>query len=147
VVIALLNPRVWIGLVIAAALIFSHFFVYRAGANNVRLEWKSATAAANAEASKMEALRRSRVDEGLRAAAPRQVRIRTESAGVGDAVVRLRDSIAARRLAEESAAAATQRANSLGVLLVESAGAYRELAETCDRHVSDLRLLLESWPR
>jgi len=35
---ALLNPRVWLAIALAAALAFSHFFVYRAGKANVRAD-------------------------------------------------------------------------------------------------------------
>lgn len=36
---ALLNPKFWIAIAIAAALAFSHFFVYRAGKAQVRTAW------------------------------------------------------------------------------------------------------------
>lgn len=36
---ALLNPRVWLAIGLAAALAFSHFFVYRAGKANVRADF------------------------------------------------------------------------------------------------------------
>lgn len=36
---ALLSPKFWIAIAIAAALAFSHFFVYRAGKAQVRTAW------------------------------------------------------------------------------------------------------------
>lgn len=36
---ALLSPKVWIAIALAAALAFSHFFVYRAGKAEVRTAW------------------------------------------------------------------------------------------------------------
>lgn len=37
--ITLLNPKIWIAIALAAALAFSHFFVYRAGKAQVRTAW------------------------------------------------------------------------------------------------------------
>jgi hypothetical protein len=144
---ALLNPRLWILAAIVAALAFSHFTVYRKGKANVRMEWQAATAAANIEAFKASERRQRAVDDAAKSATARQAGIRADSARAGDAVVRLRDAIAAKRNSDQSAAAANQRADTLGDLFIESVSAYRELAQTCDRHVSDVRLLLDAWPR
>jgi hypothetical protein len=145
--LALLNPRLWIAAALIAALSFSHFFVYRAGKANVRNEWQAATAAANLEARKIEQHRETVLGVAQKSAASRAVRNRADSARSGDALLGLRNAVAARRVAEESAAAAHQRADSLGELFLESVSAYRELAETCDRHVNDVRLLIEAWPK
>jgi hypothetical protein len=147
VVIALLNPRVWIGLVIAAALVFSHFFVYRAGANNVRLEWKASVAAANTEAVRLERARQRNVDDAGRAAAARESGLRAASRRAAGELAGLRaDLDAAGRVASQSIAAADERANAYGKLLVQSGELLTEHAASCDRHVNDKRLLIESWP-
>lgn len=142
----LLNPRVLIALALLAILAFTHFTAYRKGAANVRLEWQASVAAANDEARRLEQARQRRADEAGRLAAAREDRLRAAAARAGDAVHGLRDAIAARNLATESCTAATERAAATGKLLGESAAAYRELAERCDRHVNDVRLLLEAWP-
>jgi hypothetical protein len=144
---ALLDPRIWMALALVAALSFTHVFTYRAGKANVRSEWQAATAAANLESFKASERRQAAVDKAATAGAARQAGIRTDSARAGDSVIRLRHAISAQRSAEESAAAATKRADTLGELLVEGAEAYRQLAQSCDRHVSDIRLLLEAWPQ
>lgn len=144
---ALLSPRLWIALALAGALAFSHFYAYRKGSAHVTAEWNLDKARANSEARQIENLRQSRVDESAKLASARQAGIRADSTRVGDAVSGLRNAIATRDLAEESAVTATKRADSLGKLLVQGAEAHRELAERCDRHVSDLRMLLEAWPR
>lgn len=144
---ALLSPRLWIALALVGVLAFTHLTAYNRGKTNVQREWQAATAAANVEARQIEQHRQTAVDKAAVAATTRNAGIRADSARAGDAVSRLRDAIAARRMAEESASAATKRADTLGELLVESASVHRELAESCDRHVSDLRLLLEAWPR
>ena len=145
--IGLLSPRLWLALGVAAALAFSHFTVYRAGKNHVRMEWAAATAVANQEAARLERARQSRVDDVVRLARTREDGLRADSVRAGDALGRLRDSINARRMAEESAAAATQRANRLGELLAESGEALREMASRCDRHVNDVRTLMDAWPK
>ena len=144
---ALLSPRLWIALALAAFLAFTHFSAYRKGRADVRLQWDAATAAANLESFKVSERRQGNVDKAAAAGAARQAGIRADSARAGNAVVRLRNAIAAKRSAEESAAAATKRADTLGVLLGESGEALREMALSCDRIVSDRQMLLDAWPR
>lgn len=142
----LLSPRLWLAIILAAILGLSHFTAYRKGKNDVRMEWTASVAAANAEAQRLERARQRNVDDAARAAAARETGLRAAAARAGDAVGRLRDALTARRLADDSSGTAVVRAAALGKLLGESASAYRELAERCDRHVNDLRLLLEAWP-
>lgn len=139
--------RLAMGLALAAALAFSHLTAYRKGAANVRLEWSASIAAANAEARRLENARQSAADTAARLAAERARRIASDNARTRAAVRGLRDALDhANREREESASAAAKRAAALGELLAQGAEAYRELAERCDRHVSDLRQLLEAWP-
>lgn len=117
------------------------------GKRLVQAEWNSAKNQANIEARRLEQRRQDRANEAAKLAVGRSASIRVDDARVADSVIRLRDTIAAQRVAEESAATATERANRLGELLVQSAEAHRELALRCDRHVNDIRTLLDSWPR
>lgn len=103
-------------------------------------------ARANEEARRMETLRQARVDESVAASVTRQAGIRADSARAGDAVSRLRDAIATRDVAEESASAATKRADTAEKLLIESSDAYRELARAADGHAGDVTTLLDAWP-
>ena len=144
---ALLSPRLWLALAIAAGLAFSHFYVYRSGKNNVRTEWDLSRAEADRESRKLEQMRQSNVDAAAVAGAKRKIVIVADSRGAADAVDSLRNAIAIRDLAEESAASATKRAAAAEQLLIESAGVYQELAAKADGHASDVRLLLEAWPR
>lgn len=141
------NPRALIALGLAVLLAFSHLVVYRKGRHAVQLEWTASIAQANEDARKLEQQRQRRADDAGRMAADRDKVLRADAARAGDAVGRLRDAITARNLAAESGAAASERAAAYGQLLGESADALRGLAETCDRHVNDVRLLLESWPK
>lgn len=144
----LLNPRVLIALALAGLLAFSHFTVYRKGKANVRMEWAAATAEANSEARKLEQQRQRRADDAQALRTAREARIVSDAATARVAVGGLRDALnTANRSRDESASAAAQRAITTGQLLIESVEAHRELAATCDRHVNDLRMLLEAWPR
>jgi Tfp pilus assembly protein PilE len=146
-VLGLLNPRILIGIALLAGLAFTHFTAYRHGKGVVRHEWEQAKAAALEESVRLERARQSRVDEAARSSAARSVRIAADDSRVVDAVRGLRSAVSARKLAEESAAAAAQRADTLGELLVQGAEAHRELAQRCDRHVNDVKTLLEAWPQ
>ena len=143
----LLNWRLWLVAALIAVLSFSHFAAYRKGKANVRAEWEVATAQANLESFKASERRQRNVDQAARAAGARAAGIRADSARAGDALERLRGAIAARDLAEQSIAAANHRADALGILLVESGEALREMALSCDRIVSDRQMLLDAWPK
>jgi hypothetical protein len=142
----LLNPRVLIALALVALLSFTHFTAYRKGKAHVRSEWTLSIAQANAEARTLEQARQRRADEAGRLAAAREDRLRLDAAGSADAVRRLRNELAASRSSEPSTAA-TERAATVSELLGQCAAAHRELAEKADRHVNDLRLLQEAWPK
>ncbi len=142
-----LNPRFIVGLVIVGLLSFSHFFVYRAGKNYVRLEWKASVAQANVEARKMEQRRQAGVDEAVRSARSREAGIRVDAAGNAGLLGRVRDAYAARDLAQESRDAAVKRADTAEKLLLDGGRLLAEIGERCDRHVSDLKTLTEAWPK
>ena len=146
-VLYLLNPRVLIVAALVAILAFTHYTAYRKGKHHVELEWKASVAAANEDALRLERARQSRVDQAARAAAAREDRLRSDASRAGDSLQRLRHAIAAHKLAEESRAAAIERADTAEQLLIESATAYRELAEKADRHATDVQTLLDAWPR
>jgi hypothetical protein len=117
------------------------------GKRIVKAEWQTAQAQANLESRRLEQRRQDRANEAAKLAVGRTTVVRVDDSRVGDSVIRLRNAISAQRMAEESAAAATERANRLGELLVQSAEAHRELAGRCDRHVNDIKHLLDAWPR
>ena len=136
-----------IALAIAGALAFSHLFIYKAGKANVRTEWAAATAAANIEAFKVSERRQRVVDDAAKAAQSRTAANRAAAAGASDALGSLRNAINAKRASEQSLAACNKRADTLGDLLLESGDALQEMARAADGHASDVRLLLDAWPR
>ena len=143
----LLNPRVLICLALAGLLSSTHFAAYRHGKGVVHVEWDKSIAAANAEARRIEQRRQGAVDTAVVAQTRRKSVVLVDSGRAAAALDGLRDAIAARDVAEESATAATQRADSLGKLLLSCGAAYQELAGRADSHVNDVRTLLEAWPK
>ena len=82
------------------------------------------------------------------AASARGAALRRDADSARMAAISLHDAAAAAmRDASVSHAACTERAAALGDVLQASAERYRDLGETCDRHVSDIKTLIESWPK
>lgn len=75
-------------------------------------------------------------------------RARADSAAAGAAVDGLRDDLDRARTDDPgpSCAAAVERANTAGVLLLECAAEYREMARAADAHVADLVETRGTWP-
>ncbi len=89
-----------------------------------------------------------RVIEAQNKAEVRARGLRLDAAGARVAAISLHDAAAAAmRDAAVSHTACTERAAALGDVLQASAERYRDLGETCDRHVSDIKTLIESWPK
>lgn len=67
---------------------------------------------------------------------------RAESGRLRNATASLRD-----QLSRLSSDAVIDRATAIGAVLSQSAERYQLLAASCDRHVSDLRLMIDAWPK
>jgi len=127
-------------------LLASHTFAYRSGAANVKAEWKESVAKANHESFRITELRQARVDAAAKTASSRRVVISRDAIDNADRIVRLQRAVAARNLAEESAEAATKRANTAEELLFTSSRLLTRIGKEADGHVADKQLLLEAWP-
>ena len=121
------------------------------------LEQQAAQYRAEVEAEKLAGLTRLRQLEGafndtyqtaLYAASDRDRALRSDLAAVRDASAGLRAQAAdaARRLAQATAPAVLEYANTLGVVFAECQTRYGELAAQADGHASDARTLIEAWP-
>ena len=130
----------------ALLLLATHTFAYRSGASNVKAEWKAAIVEANKIAAKATEHRQARVDVAAKTASTRRVVTRSDSVRAADTLDSLQHAIATRDLAEESAAAATKRANTAEELLVASSKLLTRIAKEADGHVADKLMLLEAWP-
>jgi hypothetical protein len=116
--------RLIAAMVVIAVLLATHWKAYTEGGKNVRSEWTAAIAQANAEA-----------------------RSRADAARSANAVRGLRDELASLKSRSQSDSPEAERTSAIGELLAECSEAYRSLAERADRHVNDLRLLQEAWPK
>lgn len=89
-----------------------------------------------------------KLQEAQDAARQRETTLRRDADAARTAVGGLRDDLAAlrRRTASDSEAARALAAAAVDNVLLECADRYRGLAETADRHVSDLRTLIDAWP-
>lgn len=81
-----------------------------------------------------------------------QQRAKSQAANAA-AAVRERDSLrdtlaaASMRLPDASHAACAEYGAAVSGLLDQCSAAHQELARSCDGHVSDVRLMLDAWPR
>jgi hypothetical protein len=88
------------------------------------------------------------VIQAQNAAAGRVAVLRRDADAARSAADGLRDDIeVASRAAATSIDACTVTATTYGRLLIASVEEYRGLAAVCSRHVSDIRTLVESWPK
>jgi len=82
------------------------------------------------------------------AAVGRAVDLRRAADGSRAALISLHDAAAtALREADASHTACTVRAAALSGLLIDSATKYRDLGEKASRHVSDIKTLIDAWPK
>jgi len=74
--------------------------------------------------------------------------VRRDARASADALERLRDDLARVRAAALAATppACPEPRPALGELLAECAAELRDVAEKADRHVSDVRTLVDAWP-
>lgn len=90
----------------------------------------------------------SQVAAAQAASTKRSVRVRVDSDGSRNAAGGLRIATANTvRSAASDPATCSLAAATLGELFTESVTAYRELAETADRHASDIQLMQDAWPK
>ena len=104
---------------------------------------------ATREARATESRRYQGVQDAESAAKTRAVAARRDADAARSELDRLRNDIAAARggVPGESTAACAVRADAGGELLAQCAAAYSDLAAVADRHASDARTLIESWPK
>lgn len=88
-------------------------------------------------------------DDAIQAAAKREQDIKTTAAAATATVASLREQIASTGARMPAADLATARitAATLGQLFGDCAQRYTGLAEKADRHASDVKTLIESWPK
>lgn len=155
-IIALI-PR-WILLAAMAALVAFgcvqavQLSVARASLSSARQEAAAlhvAIADANAQAAQQAADLTATVLKAQNDARTREAALRSAAAAAATESDGLRDDIAASRsqLDKLSRDAVVDRAAAIGAVLSQCAAQHQGLAQRCDRHVSDIRTLMQAWPR
>ena len=153
---ALLNWRVWAAIALAAGLAFTHFTAYRSGKAVVRAEWTAEKlkqteqlAAFNAESRRIEQRRQSLVTEALNAAKKREIAASLDADRLRVERWSLRDDLAAARsqLSSASAASLRQRITALDSVFEQCTTELEGVAGNAQGLASDLRLMLDAWPR
>jgi len=89
------------------------------------------------------------VQDAQTAAAKRAKTAQADADAARSELDRLRDTLRATAggVSGESASACYQRADTLGVIVAECAGALVEVARNAEAKANDVRLLLEAWPK
>jgi hypothetical protein len=154
--IALLNPRVWIALALAAFLTFTHFAAYRSGKATVRAEWdaekvlqlKNLEAAKDAARAREQALQ-TQATEAINAASERAKKSQVAAAAVRSVNDSLRDDISAARgdLSRASDAAVRKYAATASAVFGECAAAVERLAGAAEGHATDSLMYQAAWPK
>jgi ABC-type multidrug transport system fused ATPase/permease subunit len=143
----LLNWRLWLVAGLVALLAFTHIHAYRKGKANVRAEWSLSIAAANEQARETERLRQKAVDAASAAAVLREAGLRADADRARSASRGLRDQLASLPSCGDPGTAPAVAAVATRELLGECAEEVGRLARAADGHASDVRLLLDAWPR
>ena len=153
---ALLNWRVWAAVVLAVGLAFTHFTAYRSGKAVVRAEWTAEKlkqteqlAAFNAESRRIEQRRQSLVTEALNAAKKREIAASLDADRLRVERWSLRDDLAAARaqLSSASVASLRQRITALDSVFEQCTAELEGVAGNAQGLSSDLRLILDAWPK
>ena len=100
------------------------------------------------EAHTLELKRQSAVVSAQNAAAARAIGLRSDADTARASANSLRDSAErAMRASQTSLDACLVTATTVNKLFLESVTRYGEVAESADRHASDVQTLTESWPK
>jgi hypothetical protein len=126
------------------------------GAGGVQAKWDKAIAtqaAADADANRenrvIESRRQSNIIEAQNAATTRNKNLQVAAASAGAVAVSLRDEIATLRRSLPGLAddAVRQRADAVAAVLADCTDSYAGMAAAADRHASDVKTLMEAWPK
>ncbi|MDD0814298.1 hypothetical protein PSQ39_06610 [Curvibacter sp. HBC28] len=122
---------------------------HRAALAELRLDQSTAALQAQATARAAEQSITRKYTEALNAAQTRQATLRADADSARAESERLREQTAdaGRRLAAAPPAAVLEYATATGELLAECSRSYQGLAAAADGHASDVRTLIDAWPR
>lgn len=153
---ALLSPRLWLALAVAAALAFTHGFAYKSGRAAVRANWDAAiiaqqeqAAKAEAENRRIESERQQKVIEAQNEAAKRAKNLQAAADNARSESERLRGDLAAIRgdLPKLTRDAVNRYADAASVVFDQCQRSYQDMAANADRLASDQQTLIDAWPK
>lgn len=143
-----MSIRLIIALIVAVGFAASNWKSYVSGKTAERTEWNMRTIKANDDARELERLNRQSKEKAL------ENRTKELMANVAAADRARIASDSLRSASERSLQAATANhsacvisASTHAKLLDYCERSYRRMAETADGHTSDIKALIESWPR
>lgn len=153
--LALMSPKLWLAVLLAVVLGFTHFTVYRAGRAAVRAQWDAqklvdakAAEKAEAQARQIESDRQKQAQEAIDESKKRESVLRADAANARSALERLRNAVrTASGPVPSSTGNASGGPSSTGQLLLECGEAYQQLAAAADQHASDVKTLTDAWPK
>lgn len=122
---------------------------HRAELGEIRLEQSATELRAQTQARSAEQSITRKYQEALNAAQTRQITLHADADSARAESDRLREQAAdaARRLANAPPAAVAEYASAATELLDQCQRSYQGLAAAADGHASDVRTLMEAWPR
>lgn len=153
---ALLSPRFWLALVLAAFLVFSHGMAYKSGRAAVRAKWDAEKVIQLADAANAEAANRAKelalnqkIIEAQNEAQTRVKKLKADADSARAAANSLRDDLAATRakLPGLTRDAVNRYADAASVVFGDCSRAYQELAGTADAIASERQTLMDAWPK
>jgi len=143
-----MNIKIIAALIIAVALAASHWKAYVSGKTAERTAWNLRTIKANDDARELERLNRQSKEKAL------EIRTKELMANVAAADRARIASDSLRSTSERSLQAATADHSACVVSATTHAKLfdycqreYRGMAEKADGHTSDIKALIESWPK
>lgn len=153
-----LNPKLWIGLALAAALVAAGWFLYGAGQDDVQAKWNAqkakdaqATIEINNENQRIASRWNATVIGALNAQTVRNQRLEADAGSASAERVRLLDAIrratSKRDLPGAPANASPEPANPVRDVLESCSADLQEMARNADRHASDAQALSDAWPK
>lgn len=146
--LALLNWRLWLIAGLIALIPIGYMKGRQDGSKLAEAKHAQAAVLASNEARSLERARQRRADEAGRLAAARSNRLVADNRRARSELDRLRDTISSsHRPVDQSCAAANQRAATAEHLLIQSGELLAEIAGAADKHASDVKLLLDAWPK
>ena len=153
---ALLSPRVWLAIALAAVLALTHSFAYKSGKAKLRAAWDaekviqlSQQKEADRENRNIESARTNGVIVAQNAAAARNRSLQANAVGAVAERKRLLDALAARpasNLPSRTADASDQPSPAGNQLFAACTAELQSLAGIADGHASDVKTLKDAWP-